>query len=403
MSDLPSTHLVPSVRNVRMPIRVSLLIVILSIPSMSCSGDDVVLGRVLSGKITTKAGYPVYNVKIEFDDVRGFTDINGKYVIDNPPEGDQLMTISHPWCGKPQEREVPIFRSGETSFNTTINPLPFKLTAHDKAISDTYAKTFDWRKSDLKISIIDSPTTRELHNAIFWNNPAYYRDTSAEQKLDSKLSVLDVSGVFIGKHEPFVGVDVLDNTTVHNSIAETPLTPKQIEQFMLFSPMFGYLSTWDTATDEIAGLGELRSVIEGKLWGKSAALRPQHIGRVYIDGDDLWVEIVFEPFVVTTDISDSDNDGFQEIYARVNSKLVPHTMIQGLRANYCSKVHGYLEMAKVLDETITMLYSTSVVTIDSYIGTPYRLPSNLGMVEYPWVVLSHRGLHSAKQVLLLGD
>ena len=105
--------------------------------------------------------------------------------------------------------------------------------------------------------------------------------------------------------------------------------------------MVDYLSDWDYS--EGSTFGEPGRLVEGDKWGgASASPAYQEITRLFLrsvgDGYEAWVEVEFRPWVTFPDgVTDSDGDGYRELYARLDSRFVSETATRRLLDDYAGR------------------------------------------------------------------
>jgi hypothetical protein len=140
--------------------------------------------------------------------------------------------------------------------------MPLKVDPADRALANLYNQTFDWTKQTISISIVETPTRRAFDNAVYFHNPALYRDTTATPPLTPAPQPTIVAGVASGFTFPVLsganqGQEALDLTTIVDSIKDTPLGPTEPTDYMMWTPMVNWLGEWDAAksvTLKVAGL-----------------------------------------------------------------------------------------------------------------------------------------------------
>ncbi|MCK5799429.1 MAG: carboxypeptidase regulatory-like domain-containing protein [Deltaproteobacteria bacterium] len=360
-------------------------------------------GLKLTGKITDTAGHAVESAKIVLGTAEGFSGSDGTYTLDNPPTGPGKVSVTHDWFKEKKDVAVTVKASGSTTLDIAVEAWPLKLDAADKTLADTYNKTFDWTHDKLAIAILPSPTRKNLDNAVYYHNPALYRDTSSETAVDSKLTLTTLKDHFVTANGSQKGTNVLDLTTVKDAIGGTPVTAAEQTDFMLFRPLLNWLTTWDETTKKIEDISAAKSAVAEQTWG-SNAVRPQRIEKVFLHQDALWVQIVFEPFVkVGADITDSDGDGYKEIFGKLDPKLYASDLVNALKTQYMGVKFDTNGMSKEVNNALNELYSVTAAEVLRYIGRSYDLGSSKGTIVYPLVVLKHSATSTPVfQVLLAG-
>lgn len=366
-------------------------------------GDGTGGGLKLTGKITDASGKPVESAKIELGGKQGFSGSDGTYTIDDPPVGAGKVTVTQDWFKEKKDVDVTVAATGATTLDIAIEAWPLKLDAADKTLADTYNQTFDWTKDKLTMTVMSSPTRKNLDTALYHKNPALYRDTSSEKQVDSKLTLANIAGKFATSSGPSTGTDALVPSTVKDAISGTPITSAEQADFMLFRPLLNWLTNWDQTTKKIEDISAVKSAVQQQAWGGNA-VKPQRLEKVFLHSDELWVQIVFEPFVkVGSGITDKDGDGYKEIYGKLDPKLYTADLIKALKDDYVKTTYNTNGMSKQVNDALNELYSVTAAEVDTYIGQTYTLPSSKGTINYPFVVLKHSATGAdVYQVLLTG-
>ena len=162
--------------------------------------------------------------------------------------------------------------------------------------------------------------------------------------------------------------------------------------------MLNWLTDWDptkSADLKLAGVA-----VKQQNWGTNVQ-RPQELQRVYLDGANgvLWVEVVFAPFVQVGDgITDSDGDGYKEIFAKVDSRYVSQEILDKL-VGYGQTRYTTHGMSDEVTKALREIYSTTSAQVERFIGQPFDIPG-VGTIQYPFVVLKHAG--GQENVILVG-
>jgi hypothetical protein len=312
------------------------------------------------------------------------------------------VVVTRDWF-EPFQVEVDVNESGNTRFDIVLQEMPLTLDPADVALANAYNLTFDWSRQKLSIAIAATATRRNFDNAVYWKNPALYHDTSSMAPLVPSPAPQIVGGVASNLSFPIRGgtndgKEALDLTSVVDAIAGTPVAAMETTDYMLWTPMLNWLTDWDPAKS--ADLKMAGVAVRQQNWGTNVQ-RPQEIQRVYLDVANgvLWVEVVFAPFVQVGDgITDNDGDGYQEIFAKVDSRYVSQEILDKLvlyrQTRYTT--HG---MSDEVTKALREIYSTTSAQVERFIGQPFEIPG-LGTIRYPFVVLKHAG--GQENVILVG-
>jgi hypothetical protein len=365
------------------------------------AGGEAGLTAGLTGAVTDKTGGPVVGAKVEVGGVSIFTDAKGKYSLTGLIPGAATVNVTQQWF-QPLAQSVTLI-DGPTPLNVILDEMPLKVEPADRALVDLYNQTFDWTKQTIAMAIVSTPTRRAFDNAVYFHNPALYRDTSTQAPL-TPSPLPEISGGIAANFTFPVGSgankgqEALDLTTVVDSIKETPLGPTEPTDFMMWNSMVNWLTEWDAAksvTLKVAGLA-----VRQQGWGGNA-VRPQEIEKVYLEPttNRLWVKVVFENFVqLGAGITDDDGDGRKEIYAAVTSTHYGSEVVEALVGNYIKTTFSTHGMSKEVTKSLNEIYSTTGAQVERYIGQPFEVPS-VGTITYPFVVLRHSA--GQKNVILV--
>jgi len=366
---------------------------------MGCSGSsaepspivDADVVASLAGTVTDRAGVAVVGAKVEAGGVAVFSDAQGHYALPGLTPGAVTVDVTQVWF-QALEQSVTLIGGGPTPWNVTLDEMPLQVDPADRALAKTYNQTFDWTKQTISIAIAETPTRCAFDNAIYFHNPALYRDTSAQPPLTPSPQPTISGGIAQNFSFPIISgtspaEEALDLTTIVDSITGTPLGPTEPTNYMMWKSMINWLTEWDAAKSVTLKLVGVAVRQQG--WGGNAVL-PQEIEKVFVDPNTnkLWVKVVFENFVqLGAGITDDDGDGRKEIYAAVASAHYTNEIVDALVKTYKTtfSTHG---LADQVTKGLNELYSTTGAHVECYIGQPFEVPG-LGTITYPFVVLRH--------------
>ncbi len=348
----------------------------------------------LAGTVKDKAGEPVGGAKIEVGSASVFSDTQGKYSLPLAAAGAVTLKITRNWF-KPFEEMVTVASDRITTRDLTIEEIPLKLDPADVALAESYNKTFDWTKQTVSISIVQRPTRRDFDNAVFFRNPALYRDTSKEPALSPSPLPEIAAGTaknfsFELKSGKNMGQEALDLGSVVDAIKDTPLAPGEVAGFMMWTPLLTWIGEWDAA--KAADLRAVGVAVRQQNWGGNVA-RPQEIERVFIDGRGaLWAEVVFARFVqLGAGITDSDGDGRKEIFARIADVHYSSEVVDRLSKEYGKTVFTTHGLSREVSKSLNELYSSTAAKVERMVGQPIEI-AGVGTINYPFVALVHSGM-----------
>jgi hypothetical protein len=348
----------------------------------------------LAGTVTDRAGVPVVGAKVEAGGVAVFSDAQGHYALAGLTPGAVTVDVTQVWF-KPLEQSVTLTGGGPTAWDVTLDEMPLQVDPADRALADTYNQTFDWTKQTISIAIAETPTRCAFDNAIYFHNPALYRDTSAQPPLTPSPQPTISGGIAQNFSFPIISgtspaEEALDLTTIVDSITGTPLGPTEPTNYMMWKSMINWLTEWDAAKSVTLKLVGVAVRQQG--WGGNAVL-PQEIEKVFVDPNTnkLWVKVVFENFVqLGPGITDDDGDGRKEIYAAVASAHYTSEIVDALVNTYAKTTFSTHGFADQVTKGLNELYSTTGAHVEGYIGQLFEVPG-LGTIIYPFVVLGHTG------------
>jgi hypothetical protein len=348
-------------------------------------------GASLAGTVTDRAGIPVVGAKVEAGAVSVFSDAQGHYALAGLTPGAITVDVTQVWF-KPLEQSVTLTGGGPTPWDVTLDEMPLRVDPADRALAGIYNQTFDWTKQTISIAIAETPTRCAFDNAIYFHNPALYRNTSAQPPLTPSPQPTISGGIAQNFSFPIISgtspaEEALDLSSIVDSIKDTPLGPTEPTNYMMWKSMINWLTEWDAAKSVTLKLVGVAVRQQG--WGGNAVL-PQEIEKVFLDPNTnkLWVKVVFENFVqLGAGITDDDGDGRKEIYAAVASAHYTNEIVDALVKTYKTtfSTHG---LADQVTKGLNELYSTTGAHVECYIGQPFEVPG-LGTITYPFVVLRH--------------
>jgi hypothetical protein len=355
------------------------------------TGSDGGATCSLSGTVRDKAGVPVSSAKVQAGAALVYAGGDGRYALAQVTCGTLVINVTREWF-KPAQLAVEV-NTTATSYDITLEEIPMLLDPRDVALAAAYNQTFDFSKQTLSITIAASATRRNFDNAVYWHNPALYRDTSTVPPLTPVPLPSLAGGVPANFTFPIQGganngKEALVLTSVVDALAATPVAAQEQTDYLLWTPMLNWLIEWDPAKS--VDLKLVGQAVRQQSWG-TATPRPQELGRVYLDRVNaaLWVEIVFAKFVQLGEgITDDDSDGFKEVFARVDSAYVTPEILDKL-VGYGETRYTTYGMSKEVTKALREIYSTTSAQAVRYIGQPYDLPGGLGTIQYPFVVLQH--------------
>lgn len=367
-------------------------------PTEGGPDQHIPAGPGLMGVVKDAKGVPVEGAKLEVSGKRAYSDAQGKYTLEPLTPGAVTVHVAQDWF---QDKSVSatVKDAGMTTLDIAIDEHPLKLEPADKTLADGYNATFDWTKDTISIVILPAPTRRDLDNAVYFRNPALFRDTSGETAITPSPQPT-IGGSAQNFTFPTAGTkEALDNTSIVDTLDATPLTADEKAAWMMYKPMFNWLTDWDAT--KITALNDAAVAVRQQTWGASGAVRPQDIEQVFIHGKEIWVQVVFEDFVkLGSGITDSDGDGREEVYARLAAEHYTDEIVTKLSSDYVTQpsldTHG---MSKELNLSLNDLYTTTAAEVDRYIAQPFDV-SGVGQISYPFVVLKHSG--GKQNVLLVG-
>jgi Carboxypeptidase regulatory-like domain len=355
----------------------------------------------LTGTVKDRAGVVVAGAKVQVGATSVFSDSQGRYTLAAVTPGTAHIDVTRNWF-KPTALDATVAPSGVTTQDLTIDEMPLKLETADQTLATGYATSFDWTKATVSIAIAAKPTRRDFDNAVFFHNPALYRDTSAEPMLTPTPPPQIAGGMaanfsFQIKTGAAMGQEVLELASIADAPAGTALGATEPTSFMMWTPLVNWVAEWDAA--KAAELRSVGTAVRQQNWGGNSQ-RPQEIEKAYLDATGaLWVKVVFAPFVqLGPGIADDDGDGLKEIYAKVASRFVAADIAGKLTSDYIATIYNTHGLSKEVTKSLNELYSTTAAQVEKYIGEPFEI-SGTGTISYPFVVLRHA--NGKKNVILV--
>jgi len=272
----------------------------------------------------------------------------------------------------------------------------FCVESSDKEIFETHSQSFDWTSDKIAIRHLIAPTRSEAEKALYFQNPGLYMDPSGEPQITpDPLPTLDPSPTGfdfpLSDLAPNSGQQLLDNSTLVDSLGDTSITADEQAAAALWLPaVMVYLSTdWDA--QKVLNLYYGNTAVKGQDWGQDSpapSLPPQTIQHLYLHDGELWVEIAFEDNVdLGTDITDSNGDGYREVFGQIAPAHFTSEVYDELANNYVAAeldVDGLKTLIE--DEIIDDLYFDFPMQPYSGIGESFEVPG-AGTIVYPFMVV----------------
>ena len=356
------------------------------------SDGKLASGPRLVGTLKDARDEPIGDATVAIGDKTTLSGYDGRYSLEGLSAGAAEAKISAAWFAS-KTLSVTIAAEQETVLDTVLDALPLALESADVSLAETFATSYDPSTATAYVAVVTAPTRRQLDNAVHFQNPASYRDRSTEPALIPSPLPVVADGTGANFAFQVDGTDALVATTIVDSWAATGLPDTAALDFYSWAPALSWLKAKDAA--EASGLNKLHNAVRLQNWGGNA-VAPQAIEHAYLYDGQLWVKIVFEPFVALGEgISDSDGDGKKEVFAQVEAALLSSAAYDLLTGDYSAKRYDTLGLREQLAETLNDLYSTTNLTILQAIGEPYTL-EGVGTFAYPFVVHQQMGLKGNK-------
>ncbi|MBW1807083.1 MAG: hypothetical protein JRJ19_02760 [Deltaproteobacteria bacterium] len=269
----------------------------------------------------------------------------------------------------------------------------FCVESDDRALAQSYNSTFDWSSGKIAVRLLSGPTRSEADKAIYFHNPGLYKDVSGEpQVTPDPLPTLDGSpsgfDFELSNVAPNPNQQFLDNSSIVDKLSETSISSAEQTNSVLYLPAIMVFLTVDWDAEKVLNLYYGYSAVRGQKWGGSSTLYPQSIQHVYLHSGEIWVEIVFEDFVsLGTGISDSNGDGYKEVFAKIAAEHFTAEVYNKLVDDYVTPRMTVSELnTHVEDKIVDDLYYDFPMEPTSGIGVPFEI-SGVGTVKFPFKVL----------------
>lgn len=360
---------------IRSTLLISLAALLLAAPAWGQTGT-------LIGTITDANQAGVGDAEVSVGTLTGTTDHTGAYSIADVPEGSATVEVLADWFEDHSEATT-ITAGQDNTLDITLTAKTLQVLEGDKAIEEAYNQDFDWTSDKLSITYIAPPTRANIDRGLYFRNPALFRDTSGESPVTAgEWEFLIPVGA------PNEGMPAFEEGSIKDSICKTPLTKEEMAQALLWEPAVKlFLTKWDI--DKAQGLYYVTYAVEGQKWGGTSTFPPQTLQRVYLHEGEIWVEVVFENWVsFENKASDSNDDGYNEIFAKVAADHYDSEVYGQLAGAYLTHQYDTLELREDINVMLDDLYSRTNPEITSVIGVPYDV-SGQGTLSFPFVVLTH--------------
>jgi hypothetical protein len=367
----------------------------LTLLGVACGGDDGSQEkhrRSISGTVTAEGLGALQGVTVTAGDLTDTTDAAGAFALHEVPVGNVTVAFeanNEAW--EDTEIHSTVTAGGTVTADVEL-AIAMRALATDLALAEAYNTTFDWTTDKVSIVYVGKPTRGALERGMFWHNPAFYVDPSAEAQITpaKRPDTDDPSSFdFLITHGASTDTQALIQTSVVDSIDETPLTTAEQDNGVMWEPAVeGFLLDWnlDAATPlYLAGVA-----VKSQKWGATPTLAPQTIEMVYVHEGDVWVKVVFQGFVDTaSSITDSDGDGLVEVFGKITSTLSDSAVYSQLKDTYMLEEHRSKELRNILDAFVDDLYSRSNPSVVSTIAVPYQSTELHATFEWPFAVVGH--------------
>ena len=275
------------------------------------------------------------------------------------------------------------------------DPDAFCVESDDQSLAATYNASYDWSSDKIAVRYMTAPTRSEAEKALYFQNPGLYQNPGQEPQItpDPPLTLDPSPSGFdfeLSDLAPNPNTQLLDNNSIVNSLGETSITQAEQDNAPLWLPaVLVYLSVdWDAS--KVLNLYYGNTAVKGQKWGATGTnVLPQTIQHMYLHNGEIWVEIAFENHVVLdAGITDSNGDGYKEIFGKIDPAHFTSEVFDELANNYVgtrmsvAELDGLIEN-KILDD----LYSLFYMKPHSDLGIPFEV-TGAGTVKYPFKVLS---------------
>ena len=154
----------------------------------------------------------------------------------------------------------------------------------------------------------------------------------------------------------------LDEATLADAAEETPLTAKERDRPLAWRPLMNYLCEWNY--DAAEGLLDVAAQVSSPNWGNAGTVRPlQEIASAFLHGDRIWVRVDFRPELTWLPCTDTDEDGYPELFARIDPRRYGAPAVKAVRTSYMSETLTRKEMEQVLYETASEWYPSLMTVV----------------------------------------
>lgn len=201
-----------------------------------------------------------------------------------------------------------------------------QVAAAGAAEVQTVGPAYDRTRSSVLIRKILRPTRANLDYAAYHKN-AVTHGPGAGEPAGPAAAVPPGAELFGG---------VLVPGSIKSSRAQTPLSERERQHPMAFSPLVDVLSQWNY--EKASPLDDARAAVRAESWGREKSIQVtfQEIAEVYLHEErELWVRIEFQEWArIFENMPDEDGDGFCEIYGRLKPDLVADEVLGYIKTEY---------------------------------------------------------------------
>lgn len=355
----------------------------------------------LVGTIAGPADEVLVGATVEIGNLQTESLHDGSYAFKSVPAGQRTLRVGGLAWLKDVEMRIQIDAAVENQKDIKMEAWPMQLLSADQQLVTQFIESqTDWTEQRITVGVANKPTKAEIERILYLHNPALIRKPPEGVLItpepDPTFSAQAAVGFdFVvppqeGQLEcDQAGRNAVEIQSIQNDMPHA-FSQAAKEQLFMWPAMELDLMRWDfEVAKNVYCVGQ---AIRNQKWSSQAELgeaRPQSVQQTVLISDEVWIEVVFEPWVDVSDsISDSDSDGRKEVFAKVVEGAFSNQILSYLRNQYAGQTLGTYELGLHLETLMSDFYNWTDPKLTNTIGSSFGL-TGFGEIQYPFAVMSH--------------
>ena len=229
---------------------------------------------------------------------------------------------------------------------------PTAAGTNDAKLAAELQRRYDRTASRVMVRTLDRTGRAALDHAAYDRNCVFHYPLKQALTPPARKPPLD------GLH--FSGA--FEKGTVVDAIAETTLTGEDRARPLAWRPLLNYLCEWNyDATEKLL---DVTAQVSSPNWGNTDVVRPlQEIAAAFLHADRIWVRVDFRPELSWLPCTDTDRDGYPELFARIDPGRYDVSVLKAVRTGYMDEMLTRKEMEQALYETASEWYPSLMTVV----------------------------------------